>query len=897
MLLVLFRSQALHAAGRQLAALTESLDETEVARAWLEARGGPTTPSSPAAYTLDVLAFASLPIQLACQICHDSDLREPPELCEELVAALEGSQVLEHAGRALVLLLTRLRGLCARPGQGLTALEYVTSNAALTLTELKILYDEYAAKDEDGGNGPSFKQLAERLRLTASGACARHAALCLGLAVLCDADGGPAYGMPPELLAALPKDDAESNTGRRMCRLATWRLMGIPDMLHLEKAPPPGRHAALALLMRVGWLAVASARELTSGVRGVSPQSGGAASGTGTGAGSGSPRGHVPAGTLRRVVREELVYMVGHRSLTGAFFLLPSLPDGTPEAVSRAAAATQDWWQLAVGVATHLLPYSAAGSQLPVLGKVLHLSQSRGLAYCGALSLPAVPPPAVAAALTAGLLPCLERLMRGAGRDPRGPEATVLRNLACADDPAETTGFWPYLAPLLAYGDPRQAAALLATLSKLLRTVDPQAFFGDPWVPEHDTHHCFLSAAASVVVALCENPETGPDAAAAAAGPDAAAAVDGPPLSHASQQLGRLLSFAACQLLPELSRTILKAIQLPMVGHTLYPGPLLRLLRCIPPLADRCTPRAPARSGSGHETGHETGHEAGADGGKDGGENNVGVVVTDGIVPAGGPDDGGWRALLLEGLGAVPLLDALVRVVPRTSGATIEGRSFLRLTIAGCCAVAEVAMGLVWPVSEAAAGPSGQPHPYGGLAAAAAAGNDVSEAAPVWESTPTTVTSALGAAAPAGPSDASRAGSRTPSPLPWRPELLRRAAAELRACGEPDVASDAEGLAVYLEGAGGGGFEGLWRPRLEAESLASALPPPAEARRLLPSRCANPTCANLEGDSEADLALKACARCGSVGYCCRPCQLEHWRAGHKGACGRERGEGAKGGEP
>ncbi|GLC60366.1 hypothetical protein PLESTB_001604500 [Pleodorina starrii] len=57
-----------------------------------------------------------------------------------------------------------------------------------------------------------------------------------------------------------------------------------------------------------------------------------------------------------------------------------------------------------------------------------------------------------------------------------------------------------------------------------------------------------------------------------------------------------------------------------------------------------------------------------------------------------------------------------------------------------------------------------------------------------------------------------------------------------------------------------------------------------EEGQQLPRRCANPRCANLEGPSEAALQLSACSGCRTVSYCCRGCQQQHWRAGHRVAC-------------
>ena len=62
----------------------------------------------------------------------------------------------------------------------------------------------------------------------------------------------------------------------------------------------------------------------------------------------------------------------------------------------------------------------------------------------------------------------------------------------------------------------------------------------------------------------------------------------------------------------------------------------------------------------------------------------------------------------------------------------------------------------------------------------------------------------------------------------------------------------------------------------------------AEALELLPRSCSFPCCDNLDGDSEADLTLRACGTCGTEWYCRRECQVAHWQAGHKEVCGAAR---------
>ncbi|GFR50809.1 hypothetical protein Agub_g13083, partial [Astrephomene gubernaculifera] len=142
----------------------------------------------------------------------------------------------------------------------------------------------------------------------------------------------------------------------------------------------------------------------------------------------------------------------------------------------------------------------------------------------------------------------------------------------------------------------------------------------------------------------------------------------------------------------------------------------------------------------------------------------------------------------------------------------------------------------------------------------------------------------------------------------WPPVLVRGLAPKLLQSGRGEAADAALALAGRLEawgsdrGAGGSavGFTCVpERLRQRASERGMSVPdvvgvmrrflvPPAEARRLLRT-CSNPACVNLKGDSEAELPLKACARCGGAWYCCRECQTAHWRAGHKEACVRRQG--------
>ena len=56
-----------------------------------------------------------------------------------------------------------------------------------------------------------------------------------------------------------------------------------------------------------------------------------------------------------------------------------------------------------------------------------------------------------------------------------------------------------------------------------------------------------------------------------------------------------------------------------------------------------------------------------------------------------------------------------------------------------------------------------------------------------------------------------------------------------------------------------------------------------------PLGCSNPSCANMEGESEVGLANKICTRCRVVYYCSKECQVAHWEV-HKDQCKRLQGQ-------
>ncbi|KXZ45140.1 hypothetical protein GPECTOR_58g589 [Gonium pectorale] len=757
--LALIRGQTLHAAGRQLAALVETLHPSDPVAADAAGTGAAAAAAELAVLPKRTVEYAGVLLELvystvrkARRLANTMEGPAAQQLCEDLAAALEGSQVMEHAGRALLLLFLHLKGLQPPASQLLKTAAIEASQA----------HWEIATAGDTVSDDPGAQLAMQRTRAVGSGRCVQHAALCLGLAVLCDADGGPACGLPPALRVALPRGDEDSPASRTLGPLAAGHLLGMASMLQLGvqrlgRAPPGtvGRRATLALLMRVARLAVAA----TNGE-----------------------------------------------------------------------------------------------------AELLTLQPQR--------------PPVPAAALDGGLLPCLERLLRRAGRDLHGPKAAIVQQLhkgACAK-----AGLWSYLGPLLAYGELHQAAALVATLRKLLRTVDPQVLSAESGGSEASTQQCFVDMAWAILDAA-HSSECTPY-------PAAAAADDGP--SPPSQQLLRLLSFAACQLLPELSRMASRLLMPAAASGPFDPDLLTVVLKWIPVLARRCgyAPCSPSASSPDELGGH-----AGS-----------GMLGDPSRGEAAGRDEGGWRSLLLEEVGAVPLLDAALRLVPRLGERLAERRRLhlLRYLVAVCSVIATLITGAVPVAAEGYGGPSSeQPAGRPGGAPPTASAADAEQGARSSTargcaggvSSQPVVAGESGTPAPNVPNVPTGAPTSS-SPLPWRPELLREAAAQLRPSEFHYFASRAEGLAKLLE-LGSMAVPTAWERRASERRpwpLADALPTPAGARRLLPGRCANPSCANLEGDSEAGLALKACSGCGAVGYCCRPCQTAHWRAGHKDACGRRK---------
>ena len=75
-------------------------------------------------------------------------------------------------------------------------------------------------------------------------------------------------------------------------------------------------------------------------------------------------------------------------------------------------------------------------------------------------------------------------------------------------------------------------------------------------------------------------------------------------------------------------------------------------------------------------------------------------------------------------------------------------------------------------------------------------------------------------------------------------------------------------------------------------STVDAAPVPAALKAFGRHMCWYPECPTFSGASEADVPMERCSACKEARYCGRPCQVAHWRAGHKQGC--TKGSGSKG---
>ncbi|PNH03012.1 hypothetical protein TSOC_010962 [Tetrabaena socialis] len=665
-----------------------------------------------------------------------------------------------------------------------------------------------------------------------SGPCVRHAVLSLGVAALCAADGGTSYGLPPELLLRLPllglnfAPIVRGAPGKqRLSKCVLVSLMQVLGGSIAPAGPPRDWRLAAALLHRIGRFAVASAQAWVED--------------------------GVEAGLPQLLLEEAGILPVAVEVLTQ----LPRLHDleqAVPAAPVEVDAAR---WRLAVDVATHCMRW-ASPKEVELLARLLSIG---GWPLSADVLLPPVAPLAATAALAGGLLPLWERLLRCAGRQPDCAEAALLSHVLTF--PANHAPFWD----LLAYSDVRQAAALVATWGQLLRTLAvPQLLWS---VGGGDA----MGGGSSRTALACGLVDFAVDMLTLASYRLRTAGKldpDGAPASAAQLQLARLATYTVCEWLPPLALlaregapALKRAARLPGVEY---------VAECVSNVLVWSSVLSRLSLGwSG--VGWTGSAPAGA----------AGPAVSVAAAAAGA----GWRQLLLQELGAVPLLGAACQdALGSSSGNSQEDADTWYLLLESCCWLIAACPGEVRLAVLAAA-----------AEVAAAAGSGSGRGG--------------GGSGGAGPGGGRRRGGRgdgpsrdAPHPPPaWSPQLFRALEAEVRGrLGKEAGAVGAAATALVNQAelwVAGGGTElarsGAARgdptvPGAVARALLTSAP--ADARALLRT-CANPACDNLAGDSEAALPLRACGRCGAAWYCRRECLASHWHSGHKEAC-VARGEAA-----
>ncbi|GFR44769.1 hypothetical protein Agub_g6100 [Astrephomene gubernaculifera] len=915
----LLRMQTLQALSRQLAAAT----------ALLLAAPAPPNPSLQQQHALLIIRWrAALVVENACRFTcalttlaalpltgtvrptthrqHQQQLSPPQDeaaivayshYVTELVAALQDSCVLEHAARLLLLLIEIAPELNDLPGASVHLKKILLNLLWLRVTE-----------SLDPVGATPVAQLHEVL----SGCCLRHAALVIGLAVLCKVDGGSSYGLPLELLRGVPvitpHSSAPEASGRCLRIVDDGTFINMLRLLHPQSwRPPPGRRTVLEVAHRIGSFAVASG-QVWAGVacpldgrhaRGSARRFRAEVSGGGAGAAAAAAEAAFPSAAPSdpwAVLPLQDVPEVATEALrVASHHLRPLQPDSAPQSVEEVV----QWWRLAESVVRHAVRGARRG-----VSEQLAAEMSERLARGARLpcSLAEGPSPEVAAALAGGFLPCLERLLRRAGEEPTSsssgsssPEAALL----CGLLDARTQGC---LVSLLVYGQERQAAALAVTIGKLLRgtelgvvtteagTEAPSALAS---VQRRVAHAAwgFLEFAADALRRAARQGEDALLAAAAASAP--------------FRQMGVMASIALCEWLPPLSRLVRQAAREVAVAAgvssasaaagsaaaggletmTQYVAGclswwLLPMMHKRASSFDHVDKEEEDGGGTGGTTGGGASSSSGATAagagrsGIDAAAGSGGVAsasTSQGVkaVAASSSSDpdaygcGGWFQLMLGDVEVVALLGAALQLGARGP----RERGWL---IASCC---NAASRFTRQVQEAAV-------------ATAAAGRHRSG----WHY------ETVCGLRPTG------SGSR---------RMQRELAAERAAAEALAAQLDSWTAETRAKHAWNGGDDcdvdvvdhespsmqrlhaaGRATMSLEVRGAAALLVSPAELRvRGLVRGCGNPGCTNLAGDSEAEVKLKACGRCGAVGYCCRECQVAHWRAGHKEACGRGHGVG------
>ncbi|KAG2494684.1 hypothetical protein HYH03_007200 [Edaphochlamys debaryana] len=754
-------------------------------------------------------------------------------LVTSLKQAMIRSSVVEHAAR--VLLFAQLLPGTPAPSEPLSDL-HCTAAVALhhVFVNIRSLTDNTPA---DGILAPAVL-----------GRCARHAALCLSICLMGDFAGLMRYGMPNQLVMSTPGVYSKGPAPYVLLdSVVVEGCVAAVNVDHETAGPDPHRcttrRSAAAVLMRWGRQAIASLAAAEGRVQKVV---------------MGKPVVRFTYGNQDwTVMYDSLLPAPGAVRIMvlalDTVVLRRLVKFGLGARYDSAGSA----WDLAMAMSCHVARMDE--SLLSVYSTLLEKMTSAAaepMAKCwGEHPGPLPPldplPPCMLAAYEGGLVPSLERLLRRAGQNLVGPEAHVANHLLNHERV-------PLLLSLLACAPPGEVASLTATIAKLLRLVYRQNDGSCGLI----LSTVFASATTSLLLA-----------------PRLFALMSGLPAAS-SPRLA--LTTMTAQLLAggSLVGRQTAAVASPTeVASRLCMAAAPGVMTWVEALAERCSGLVGAGGSSGGAAGSGAGAagssgdaadgsggtgsssagalgggtgsgSAGAVGGGSSGDAAGSSGSTPGSSPGavgGGSSDAtaaGLTAFLLRDMAVVPLLGTALGLLERLDRHPgPEGFVLVLHMLAGaCCAVAAA-----WPEKVRRA------------------------AAPTAD------------------------GDSAPGAVPWPPAALRLLAWRLEegASGErgAGLAKRVSALAAALETGGVIGVGvGPWSSgeALEAAGLFAATLAEAQA---LPPVCANPACVNLAGDSEAGLKLQQCGRCGKVSYCCRECQVAHWKAGHKEACSGGHREG------
>ncbi|GLC43617.1 hypothetical protein PLESTM_001496300 [Pleodorina starrii] len=817
----------------------------------------------------------------------------------DLAGALADSRILEHTARAAVTALKlELVGATAAAGEtgeaaggaaGKAAgggaagetLQHDTVEGAIRgyiglLTGLQRVYNFLTLKGNVSGNGSVAgpAPFLPILRRALSGPCVQYLVLATAVAVLCAADGGPSYGMQPGLLRRLHclATAADGEAGREQQQQLSPGVHVLPERalhsldfifaaaFHGELfGPLISRRVGLELMLRVGRLAVKSARFW--GGQWVEEEQ------------------------QRFVMKKDKVWSFANGALMVATKVL-EVDCGSAAAGAGAARRWQeaavDRWRLAADIVEHL-DWQQDPKHVIMLAEHLRpqqLAEAHGGEREGEGPVPLEPPPPdVAAALAGGLLPCLERLLRRAGRDPGGSGTEMHLLKALLQDQE-----FP-LVQLLTHADPRQAVAFVVSLHKLMLR---QSFF----LEQEYSGGASSSSGVPDVLALeitsgltcgllCEcscklwkSAEWSLDLTSGGTGDSSAGGT-----TATLRRLGLVMTAVLPVGLPAVSATLTNMTQVPISGG---------IASDILDMSTVALQWIHILAAGGHTT--APGGPAAASGGGDGSSARAAA------------GDEGWQSAMLRRTDPLELLGVALRGEKRlrlthlSDGVEAPGNPARLQLLAQClCLVAEVLPSEVREAARRGAVVEASAMEAAARGAGSSSASRDGGSNPGGRRRARPRSRGAGAASVAAPVAAADIAPATDPALPlsyWPPELVRSLAGDLRASGLDDrTAVDLEVLAGRLVrwGAGEQGSEGSDTVAVAARlspvevGMVRALASPAEMAAVLRT-CANPACVNLEGDSEAGLRLAACGRCGAAWYCCRGCQTAHWRTGHRAEC-------------